>query len=491
MPSTSRLGDLRTRLGFLPLCLANLLPLVGVFRFGWDPTTLVVVYALELFVSLPIAGVTALFAGRPPRAGYAETHDGSVISVSNGVAEKRGSVEVVPWLPPIYPRNLPFAAAVGGAAAWVAMVVGVVLADVVPTGDVLARPEVLLSVLALVVGGAAEAVRDHRDGGYRTASPYDVVETPARRAVFVVGVVIVASGVVPAGVDVVLVGVVLAKLVVEWSGYRAARGDGGRLSRWLSGPEPSDGDGSTPAEPPTVPDGAPDARVSTDARAVLWTGVFDAVGRRAPWYWMTFALLWLVLLVVVGGEDPSGAVAAGAGVAVVAAFLGALATAVGTFYVRYAPMEYRRYGDRLVAYDTLVAQPQWATSVDVLRDVEVVPDRLPDRLLGTRTVAVTTGADDGRSERNLGPTADPASLVDAFELPVGTTALEPLDRLPAAVVVGCVAVGVGGGLGLVVGPWASAADVLNGLVVYGTFGIPIAGLALRLVWNRSYPDPDG
>jgi hypothetical protein len=73
---------------------------------------------------------------------------------------------------------------------------------------------------------------------------------------------------------------------------------------------------------------------------------------------------------------------------------------------------------------------------------------------------------------------------------VGTTALEPLDRLPAAVVVGCVAVGVGGGLGLVVGPWASVGDVLTGLVVYGTFGIPIAGVALRLVWNRAYPDPD-
>ncbi len=125
----------------------------------------------------------------------------------------------------------------------------------------------------------------------------------------------------------------------------------------------------------------------------------------------------------------------------------------------------------------------------MLRDVEIVADRLPDRLLGTRTVAVTTGADDGRSERYLGPTADPASLVDAFELPVGTTALAPLDRRPTAAVVGCVAVGVGTGLGFVVGPWASAGDVLNGLVVYGTFGIPIAGLALRLVWNRSYPDP--
>ena len=490
MPATSQLGDLRTRLGFLPLCLANLFPLVGVLRFGWDPTTLVVVYALELFVSLPIAGVTALFAGRPPRSDYAEPHDGSVISVSNGVAEKRGSVEVVPWLPPIYPRNLPFAAAVGGAATWVAMVVGIILTDTVPTGDVFARPEVLLSALALVVGGAAEAVRDHRDGGYRTASPYDVVETPARRTLFMLGAVIVTAGVVPAGVDAVLVGVVLAKLVVEWSGYRAARGDSGRLSRWLSGPEPSDGDDSATAEPPTVPDGTPDARVATDARAVLWTGVFDAVGRRAPWYWMTFALLWLVLLVVVGGEDPSGAVAAGAGVAVVAAFLGALATAVGTFYVRYAPLEYRRYGDRLVAYDTLVAQPQWATSVDVLRDVEVVPDRLPDRLLGTRTVAVTTGADDGRSERYLGPVSDPASLVDAFGLPVGTTALEPLDRRPAAVALGCVVVVVGTVLALAVGPWASVGDVLTGLVVYGTFGIPIVGLALRVVWNRSYPDPD-
>jgi curli biogenesis system outer membrane secretion channel CsgG len=53
-----------------------------------------------------------------------------------------------------------------------------------------------------------------------------------------------------------------------------------------------------------------------------------------------------------------------------------------------------------------------------------------------------------------------------------------------------VVVVVGTVLALAVGPWASVGDVLTGLVVYGTFGIPIVGLALRVVWNRSYPDPD-
>jgi len=491
MPSTGRLGRLQTRLGFLPLLLANLTPLVGVFRFGWDPATLVTVYALELFVTLLVAGVKALFAGRPPRTGYAEHDDGSVISVRDGLAEKRGSVEVVPWLPPVYPRNLPFATAVGGAAVWFAIAAGIILADLLSVADVLARPEVLVSALALLVGQAAEAVRSFRDGGYRTASPYSVVETPARQTFFVAGVVVVTSGVVPVGIDLVLGGVVLAKVVVEWSGHRTGRGGGGRLSRWLSGPGRSDSDSARDHEPPSLPDGPPDARVPTDARAVLWVGAFDVVGRLAPWYWTGFALLWFVLLVVVGGQEPSGAVAVGAGAAVCVAFVGTLAAKVLAFYLRYAPVEYRRYGDRLVAYDTLVARPQWATAVDTLHDVEVVPDRLPDRLLGTRTVAVTTGADDGRSERYLGPVSDPASLVESVALPVRTTALEPLDRRPAAVVVACVALTVGAVLALVVGPWASAGDVLNGLFVYGTFGVPIAALGLRWVWNRSYPDPNG
>ena len=486
MPATSRLDRL-SGAGFRPVFAANLLPLVGVFGFGWDPATLLVVYVLELLVAFPIAGAKAVFAGRPPRTGYATDDDGSVISVRNELAEKRGSVEAVPWLPPVYPRNLPFAAAVLGAGAWFAIVAGIVLSDILSVADALARPDTLASALALVVGQAAAAVREYRDGGYRTASPYSVVETPARQTLFVVGVVIVTAGTVPLGVDLVLGVAVLAKLVVEWSGHRAGRGDGGRLSRWLSGPDGSDG-ADAGREPPAVPDAAPDARVPTDARTVLWTGAFDVVGRRAPWYWMTFVLLWLVILAVVGGQEPSRTAALGSGGAVAALFVGTLAARVGLFYLRYARVEYRRYGDRLVAHDTLLSEPQWATPIGVLRDAEVVADRLPDRLFSTRTIAVTTGSGDDRSERYLGPVADPDRLVDVFELPVRTTSLAPLNRLPAAATAACLDAVAAAILTFAVGSWISAGELVFDLILYGVFGVPIGGLALRLLWAQSYPD---
>ncbi|QIB75988.1 hypothetical protein G3I44_17915 [Halogeometricum borinquense] len=45
------------------------------------------------------------------------------------------------------------------------------------------------------------------------------------------------------------------------------------------------------------------------------------------------------------------------------------------FYLTYAPLEYQRYGDRLVAYDRWLDEPQWSASIDALRDIEVVHDR--------------------------------------------------------------------------------------------------------------------
>jgi hypothetical protein len=92
MPSIPDSAHRRHRLGFGPILLANLVPLVGVARFGWDPGTLVVVYGLELLFTFPFAGVKALFARRSPRT----DHDGSnVISVSSDLTETRGSIDLV------------------------------------------------------------------------------------------------------------------------------------------------------------------------------------------------------------------------------------------------------------------------------------------------------------------------------------------------------------------------------------------------------------
>ncbi|WP_459824094.1 DUF6498-containing protein [Halorubrum luteum] len=480
MPSTSDLGPHRSPLGFAPLLLANLIPLGGVIWLDWDPATLVAIYALELLFTFPLAGVKALFAARPPRT----DHEGSsVVSVSNELTEMRGSVELVSWLPPLYPRNLPFATTVVLGAVWFVIAGGVVLSNVVSLGDALTRPEVLVSALALVVGQSIETWRDYLRGGYETASAYAVIETPARQAFFLVFVLMVTPGIGVIGVEGVLSVIVLVKLLIEWSAYRAATDGTGRVTGWLSGPDPLETDPS----PISVPDGRPDAVVSTQRRAALYDAVFDVVGSRAPFLVMPFIFVWFVVLIVLG-DGASPVLTVGVSVAIGVAFLGSLTLRVLMEYLRYGSLEYRRYGDEIVAYDTLLATPQWSASIPVLRDVQVVPDRLADRLLDTRTIVVTTGWGDDETRRYLGPTADADHLVDTFELPVRTIDLDPLDRRPIAVVlVSLVAFG-GVVVVLAIGPWIPLGELLFGGLTYGVFGIPIGGLLLRFVWGQAYSD---
>ncbi|ELY87871.1 hypothetical protein C483_18278 [Natrialba hulunbeirensis JCM 10989] len=47
---------------FVPILLANLLPVVGIVWFDWHASEVVVIYWLEVIVMLLVYGVAALFA---------------------------------------------------------------------------------------------------------------------------------------------------------------------------------------------------------------------------------------------------------------------------------------------------------------------------------------------------------------------------------------------------------------------------------------------
>lgn len=239
---------------FLPTLLANLLPLVGVLWLEWEPATLVLVYGIEVALSLLVAGGKALFAQRPPPS--AEDRDGVVSASEAMLTEKRGRVRIHDALPPIYQRNIPF--------------FGVLL---------------FVAVIA----------------------------------------------------------------VAAWTG----------------------------------------------SVLVFWLGL----------------------------------------AAVAVAVLVAIAIQSAKHYLEHGTLEYQRRGDYLVAYDRLLEEPQWAESVYRLRNVSLAGDQFVDRLLGTRTIRVTTGVRSTETERRLGPVADPDRLVEVFELPVATTDLEPVNRPLAAVAV--------------------------------------------------------
>jgi hypothetical protein len=378
MPVPNSTERRSTAVEFVPILVANLLPLVGVSQLGWDPSTLVTIYAAELLLSFPLAGAQALFAGRPPQS---ERDGTTVLSVSNDLIRKRGHITMRSWLPPLYPRNIPFAVTVVGAAGWFSIFVGIVLSGAIPVVEILGRPEIIASVAALVVGHSIETWRDYfRGGQYETVTPYAVVETPARQAFFLTFALFVMPGVDVAGAGVVLGAFVLVKILGEWSAFRASQGGNGRLTGWLAGP---DADGAPEADPPTLPDSEPDARVRTDGRTVFWTGVLRTLVRLRPIYGSWSLIGWFTSLAVFGGDEVSRSLAVGSGLVIGGLVAALLGVEIGTYWLRYAPLEYRRYGDRLVAYDRILDEPQWSHPLGELRDVAVVADRLPDRLFGT------------------------------------------------------------------------------------------------------------
>ena len=463
---------LPTVVGFVPVLLANLVPLVGVVGFGWEPSTVVVIYALEVLWSFPLAGAKALFAQHPPRTDRESMYDLSEAILTG----KRGSLKPVGWLPPVSPRNVPFAFAVAGGAGWCGVFIGVVLGPEIPLVEVASRPEVVVSVAALVVGQLVEIGRDYiGDGRYESVSPFTVVETPARQAFFLM-FLLFAVPAVDEGVDLAVGAFVVGKLLIEWSAFRATHGSEGRFTAWLSGPDTS---AETP-DTPQVPDTAPTAVVSTDNRAVWVTAVGHTLTSVVPSYLKPFAIVWIVGVGVLGWSGRSGAAVTGLSIAVFGLFVAALAVKTVAYYIDYGPLEYRRYDDQLVAYDTWLDEPQWSTPVDVLRNVEIVGDRLADRLLGSRTVSLTTGWGDSETERNVGPVDDPETLLTTFELPIRSAALPPVDRrLAAGAAVAAGAVVTFGGLA-VVGPWAS-----TGTLLYLLFFSPVILLVPVGLWRRA------
>lgn len=469
--------------GFTPVLLANLLPLGGVLWLGWEPAALVLVYGVEILLSLLVAGGKALFAQQPPPA----DREG-VITVSEAdLTAKRGSVPPIDSLPPIYPRNVPFAASVVVAFVMYGVFLGVALSTLVDSAGGLVETGVLLGILALFVGQLVETSRGYfgrRE--YERVSPYAVVETPARQLFVLVFVLVPLASL---GSTVVLVSVVGLKLLVEWSTFREGHDTGSespssrivaRLADWVAGPSES----ADSRDPIRVPETEPDARLRPSRTALLLEGVGQSIWRLA-FFLPVFGTVWILVVVAITAWSGSPLLFWLGVAASIVLVLVAVGIQVGTHYVEYGTLEYQRRGDYVVAYDRLLEEPQWASSIYRLRDVTVASDRLTDRLLGTRTIRATTGIRSSETERRLGPVEDPDRLVTTFELPVATTDLEPVNR-PLAVAAGVLAVGiVVFVLAALVVPGGSVASRLEVL-----FFAPFLMLVPAGLWKLACPDPE-
>jgi hypothetical protein len=391
---------------------ANLLPLIGVIAWGWNLGTLLVLYWLEGVATVLIAALKSLFAER------GSTGMPSRVEPLHELRAKRGGWRPHDRLPPVYPRNVPIAASILGV--WA---VSVLLLSVLYWLS-LDLPVPLSAGLALGAGGlvfshAAEFAVDYiGDAEYREVSAAELAATPALLSgvVLLLGLVSFDAG--RSSALAVLVVVVLGKTAVSTYRFSVIHFDrlGDRLESLLP-----DRDRSEPPPEIPLPDAPVSDRVSVDTRAVL-AGSIAAIGygfaNRAGMVVLgvfAFSLLagnlWIAAVAVIP-------------IAVV------VAARVLSYYLRYGTIEYQRRGDVVVAYDTVLAEPQWIAAV-YGADFSV-QNLIVDRILGTGTLAISGVESVDRGSVRFGPVTDLDAAIETLDLPVRQT--ERPDRDPAVVV---------------------------------------------------------
>jgi hypothetical protein len=171
-----------------------------------------------------------------------------------------------------------------------------------------------------------------------------------------------------------------------------------------------DGNHAEPRPDIDTPDGPVRGRVSVDAAPVL-LGSLPMVAFGFA-HRSTFAILIGLAFAALAG----GWVWLVPGVVFVLVVAGAR---IGSYYLRYGTIEYRRYEGQLVAYDTALGAVQWTASVDSA--TFSIRNAIPDRLLDTGTLNVS-GADPGDRDAQVGPVADLDAAIERLDLPVADPA---------------------------------------------------------------------
>jgi hypothetical protein len=385
----------RRRVGSVA-AVANLVPLIGVLTLGWNVYSLLVLYWIEGLVTVVLAAVKALFAerGSPGLPDIEPLHE---------LREKRGGWRPVSRLPAVYPRNVPFAASILGF--WTVTVLPASVLYRLTAAPVI-RPSLSLLVggVGLVITQLYEFLSDYLAGQeYADVSAQEILREPLQLGLVLLTVGLLASAGDRSGGLVLLAGIVVSKTTI--SVYRIVTDH-----THLPVPSVLDKSHAEPRPDIDTPDGPVRGRVSVDAAPVLLgslpTVAFGFAHRS------TFAILTGLAFAALAG----GSVWLLIGFAFVLVVAGAR---IGSYYLRYGTVEYRRYEEQLVAYDTALGAAQWTAPVDSA--TFSIRNAIPDRLLDTGTLEVS-GADPDDRDAQVGPVSDLDATIETLELPVADPA---------------------------------------------------------------------
>ncbi|MEZ3165117.1 DUF6498-containing protein [Halorubrum sp. RMP-47] len=460
----SRVSDQST--ADLVVISANLVPLIGVFSSDWNVWTLLVLYWIEAFSTVLLGTLKSLFAkqGSPDVVGQREPlHE---------LRHKRGGWQPLSNLPPVYPRNIPFALSILGI--WGSTIVPVTLLvwATIDTSVVLSV-EVAISTGALLLAQLIDFRVDYLSTKtYEDVSAREILQRPTQLTLAMMFLGVIGLTATQSAGVAVLGGFVIVKTVlsVSWESTGPIASTLQSLFDRLS----HDRELSRPQPEPDLPDETVQARVGVSTRSVLLGStatILLAVVNRGV------ALLLLgVIAAIYTGHLMLGSVG-------LAILLGLFAIRVGSYYLRYGTIEYQRRGDVLVAYDTLLDAPQWTVPVHSRARFEI-KNAIPDRLFDTGTLRVSNVEATPTNTAQFGPVADLDQAIETLGLPV-----KPEDRperdpavVAAALILGLVFAGVP--LILLSSSQVSKAESAAALVLLGPFFIILFGVLLYAMLAR-------
>ncbi|MGB9951358.1 DUF6498-containing protein [Haloarcula marismortui] len=445
---------------------ANCIPLVGVTAWGWDLWLLLVVYTAEAAFSVLIAATKALFAeqGSPGRPGQHEPlHE---------LREKRGSFQLYSNLPPIYPRNIPFALTVLGV--WFGFIGPISLVYLVTLGPAIqVSVGLAVSIAALLFSQIEEFVVEYiGTGEYRDVSAQELIRTPAQLTLVLLFVGLLTLGGSRAGRITLLTGLVVGKTLSSVYRFYVEHFGGSLLdvNIDLSDDLPR----SEPPPEPKMPEEPVEASVVVDKKSVI-LGSLSAVGFALVSRFTLLTVAALVVALQIGHPVWIGLLSV-----VLLCIIGARML---SFYLRYGTIEYQRRGEFLVAYDRLLESPQWIATVGPGTDFSVI-NAIVDRLRDTGRLRIT-GVDsvDGGSVQ-FGPLSDLDEAINTLQLPVHQTERPEWDPTIIAAAGGLLLFFFAVPAGLFLAPGIDSGTAYASLVVIGPFAVIHAGILLYVALSR-------
>jgi len=384
----------------LIIIVANILPLIGVFIGDWNVWTLLLLYWIEAVSTVLLGALKSLFAkqGSPDVVGQREPlHE---------LRQKRGGWRPLPSLPPLYPRNVPFALSIVGVWGSTILPISVLSWATIET-PVAMSWEVAVSVGALLIAHAAEFSVDYLGTKqYEDVSAREILQRPTQltMGVMLLGILALTASQL-AGIA-VLGGFVVVKTAISVS-WESTGPISRTLQAWFDRLS-EDRELSRPQPEPDLPDEEVQSRVTVSPKSVLLgsisTTLLTAINRGVA----------LLLLGVCAAMLTRHLVWGGVGLVVLSCVF---AVRIASYYLRYGTIEYQRRGDTLVAYDTVLKAPQWIVPVHSRAKFEI-KNAIPDRLFDTGTLRISGVKATPTNTVQFGPVADLDSAIETLGLPV-------------------------------------------------------------------------